>query len=148
MRLIALTLCAGLAACAAPPFDPDREREQLKRQADAWDAAIVRQDRAAIEANLAHDFRQIDARGQLEDRRSFVEGLMDPKLRIAPYAVEDFEIRFLGREVALLSARTEMHGHYDGKPFRTAYRYIDLYQRRDGRWRVVSIQLSPLPAPR
>jgi ketosteroid isomerase-like protein len=116
---------------------------QLTAQADAWDKAIVRKDRAAIEANMADDFRQIDGAGNVETRQSFVDDLVSPDLRIDPYAVEDFDVRLYG-DVALLSGRTRMTGAYQGKPFTSHYRYIDIYVRRDGAWKIVSVQISPI----
>ncbi len=144
--LLPLTL---FPACMVnPPLisdDPARTVAELTRQADQWDKAIVRQDRAAIEANMAEDFRQIDGGGNLEDKASFIAGLVSPKLRIDPYTVEDFEVRLYG-DVALLSGRTKMTGQYDGKPFQSHYRYIDIYVRRDGLWRIISVQISKIPA--
>ena len=58
-----------LHGCAsAPPHDvatPD-VISQLSVQADAWDKAILRKDRAAIEQNMSEDFRQIDGAGNVE----------------------------------------------------------------------------------
>lgn len=146
---VALLLLTLVPACMVnPPLnsdDPARTKAELTRLADQWDKAIVRQDRAVIEANMAEDFRQIDGAGNLEDKASFVEGLMSPKLRIDPYTVEDFDVRLYG-DVALLSGRTKMTGQYDGKHFQSHYRYIDIYVRRDGRWRIVSVQISKIPA--
>ena len=87
--------------------------ERLKAQADAWDKAIVRKDRAAIEGNMADDFRQIDRAGNVETKTSFVDGLLSPDLQIDPYTVEDFEVRLYG-DTALLSGRTRMTGRYQG----------------------------------
>ena len=115
--------------------------ELLTRQADVWDKAIVRKDLAAIEANMADDFRQIDGAGNVETKASFVEGIMSPALEIDPYTVEDFEVRLYG-DVALLSGRTNMTGRYDGKPFTSHYRYIDIYVRRSGAWKIASVQIS------
>jgi len=56
----------------------------LTRQADAWDKAIVRKDRGAIETNMADDFRQIDGDADIETKASFVTGLLVPKLTINP----------------------------------------------------------------
>jgi ketosteroid isomerase-like protein len=117
----------------------------LTEQADRWDKAIVRKDRAAIEANMADDFRQIDGAGNVETRQSFVDGVMAPELEIAPYTVEDFDARIYG-DVALLSGRTRMTGKYQGKTFNTHYRYIDVYVRRDDEWKIVSVQISKIPA--
>ena len=117
----------------------------LTTQADAWDKAIVRKDRAAIAANMADDFRSIDGAGTVETKPVFVDGLMDAKLTIDPYTVEDFDVRLFG-DVALLSGRTKMTGRFDGKPFTSHYRYIDIYAKRNGRWQIVSVQITRLPA--
>lgn len=136
-----------LAACAQKaPVAPDTQTEiaQLTAQADAWDKAIVRKDRAAIEANMADDFRQIDGAGNVETKASFVDGLMSDKLEIDPYTVEDFDVRLYG-DVALLSGRTAMTGRYEGEPFTSHYRYIDIYARNDSAWKIVSVQITKIP---
>lgn len=117
---------------------------ELTRQADAWDKAIIRKDRAAIEANMAEDFRQIDGEGDVETKAGFVNGLVSAKLEIDPYTVEEFDVRLYGN-VALLSGRTRMTGRYDGKPFKSHYRYTDIYAQRDGKWQIVSVQISKIP---
>ncbi|MFG6458297.1 nuclear transport factor 2 family protein [Roseateles sp. BYS96W] len=138
--LVPALAVAGLAHAAPPAALVAR----LKAQADAWDRAIVAKDRAAIVANMADDFRQIDGQGNVENLRSFVDGLVSPALVIDPYTVEDFEVRLYG-DTALLSGRTRMTGRYDGKPFSSHYRYIDVYVRRAGAWKIVSVQITPLP---
>lgn len=140
---------AFLIGCLAPcglavAADTAKDIAQLRQQADAWDKAIVRKDAVAIAANMAEDFRQIDADGDIETKSSFVAGLVSDKLRIEPYSVEDFEVRLYG-EVALLSGRTRMSGSYDGKPFASHYRYIDVYVRERGIWKIVSVQITKLP---
>jgi ketosteroid isomerase-like protein len=122
----------------------DADIATLKRISDAWDAAIVRKDETAIAGNMAEDFRQIDGHGNIETKKSFLAGLIDPKLGIDPYTVEDFEVRLYG-DTALLSGRTHMTGKYDGKPFESDYRYIDIYVRRDGAWKIVSVQITRIP---
>jgi ketosteroid isomerase-like protein len=130
---------------AAQASDTTTVVAALTRQADGWDKAIVRKDRAAIEANMADDFRSIDGAGTVETKPVFVAGLMDAKLTIDPYTVEDFDVRLFG-DVALLSGRTRMTGTFDGKPFTSHYRYIDIYAKRNGRWQIVSVQITRLPS--
>jgi ketosteroid isomerase-like protein len=139
---VPLSGCIGNASTRSP--DGNQIVEQLSAQADAWDKAIVRKDRAAIEANMAEDFRQIDRRGNVLDKASFVADLTSPELEIDPYTVEDFDIRIYG-DVALLCGRTRMTGRYQGKPFTSHYRYIDIYVRRSEEWKIVSVQISPMP---
>ena|SRR6187455_2864920 len=137
-----------LAACATSPMNDAatdaRTIALLTRQADDWDKAIVRKDRTAIEANMAEDFRQIDSAGNVETKKSFVDDLVSPQLTIDPYTVLELDVRLYG-DTALLSGRTQMTGRYDGKPFSSHYRYIDVYVKRGGRWQIVSVQISKIP---
>ena len=144
----AIIALASLQACApmpsTQPADTSATVATLTSQADAWDKAIVRKDRRAIEANMAEDFRQIDASGNVETKASFVADIVSPDLSIDPYTVEDFDVRLYG-DVALLCGRTRMTGTFQGKPFTSHYRYIDIYVKRDGAWKIVSVQISLIP---
>jgi ketosteroid isomerase-like protein len=150
-RIVALATPLALSACAAPArhdlrMNSPEARQlvaRLSAQAHQWNQAIVRKDRAAIDANMAEDFRQIDGAGNVETRQSFVDELMSPALQIAPYFVEDFDVRLYG-DVALLSGRTRMTGHYDGKAFSSHDRCIDVYVRRGTDWQIVSVQISKI----
>ncbi len=143
-------LIVSLAGCGSTVVSQHGSRsaetvQQLARQADAWDQAIVRKDLAAIESNMADDFRQIAGNGGIQSRDAFIAGLMSPKLTLHPYTVEEFEIRQYGN-VALLSGRTRMTGTYDGQAFASHYRYIDVYVRsQDGAWKITSVQITYLP---
>lgn len=93
---------------------------------------------------MADDFRQIGGDAEIENKASFVTGLLAPKLTINPYTVEDFEVRLYG-DTALLSGRTQMTGSYNGKPFASHYRYIDIYVRTNGAWKITSVQITKVP---
>lgn len=140
-----LTTCVSLllfsmAALAVTPKDA-RVESTLKQQADAWDLAIINKDRKAIEANISARFMQIGSDGAKADKPTFVSALMDKRLSITPYSVEDFEIRVFG-DTALLTGTTDMQGSWDGKPFTSHYRYTDVYVREHGKWHVVNVQTT------
>jgi len=142
---IAWLWCSGgIAQTIAAENDGDVAA--LTRLSDDWDKAIVRKDEKAIAANMADDFRMIDGYGNVSAKRSFVADIVDPKLSIDPYSVEEFDVRVYG-DTALLSGRTHMTGRHDGKPFESNYRYIDIYVRRAGTWKIVSVQITKLAAP-
>jgi ketosteroid isomerase-like protein len=141
--LLEASPAAGAEDPVPSPSDPQLVAA-LTGQADRWDKAIVRKDRAAIEANMADDFRNIDGQGGVYDKKAFVDDLLSPDLVIDPYAVEELDVRLFG-DVALLSGRTRMTGTYKAKPFTSHYRYIDIYVRRAGVWKVVSVQISKIP---
>jgi len=148
-RRIAILASAALAAALALPaasFAADRKADEaeLTRLSNHWDQVIVAKQEKAIADNMAGDFRIIDGHGNVENKTQFVAGIMDPKLTIDPYTVDDFTIRFYG-DVALLSGHTSMTGKYDGEKFASNYRYIDIYVKRNGAWKIVSVQITRYP---
>jgi ketosteroid isomerase-like protein len=137
-----LWCCGGGSAALAS--DRNSEVATLTRLSNDWDQAIVRKDEAAIAGNMADDFRMIDGYGNVATKQAFVADIIDPKLTIDPYSVEEFDVRLYG-DTALLSGRTHMTGKHDGKPFTSDYRYIDIYVRRGGTWKIVSVQITKFP---
>lgn len=147
MKILSLAVCPllltfTLSALAAPPTD-NGVASQLKRQADAWDLAIVNKDRKAIQSNIAAHFMQIGSDGSKADESTFVANLMDDRLTISPYEVEDFQVR-VEAGMALVTGTTKMHGTWDGKAFSSHYRFTDVYIRDAGQWRVVNVQTTPI----
>jgi ketosteroid isomerase-like protein len=139
--LAALVLSLGAFAANA---DRKADEAELTKLSNAWDAAIVAKQEKAIADNMADDFRIIDGRGNIDGKAGFVRDIMDAKLTIDPYTVDDFEVRFYG-DVALLSGHTLMTGTYDGEKFTSNYRYIDMYVKRNGTWKIVSVQITKYP---
>lgn len=147
LLLASLLVVSGCSSTATGPRTPEPDLvAALARQANAWDEAIVRKDLPAIASNMAPDFRQVRSDGSLVDRDTFLRDITSPELVIDPYTVEDFEVRILG-DVALLYGRTRMTGRFAGEPFASHYRYIDVYARRQGRWKVCSVQTTPVREP-
>jgi len=132
-----LAAILSLAGCA-------NHLDILTEQAHAWDAAIIRKDMPAVAANIAPDFRHIRDNGAVSDGAGFLAFIGSPKLVIHPYKVDDLDVRLYG-DVALLSGTTRMTGSYDGAAFKSHYRYTDVYIRRDGQWRVASVQITAIP---
>lgn len=136
-------LTASLCGCMTAPKIDNDQAVKLRQQADAWDRAIVRKDIDAISQNMAESFQQIDSQGNLSNKTEFLSGITSPKLAIFPYEPENVVIRFYG-DTALLTGTTNLHGTYNGKPFRTHYRYTDTYVRESGVWRVVQVQTTEI----
>ena len=56
---------------------------------------------------MAEDFRIIDGYGNVEGKKAFVADILDPKLTIDPYTVEEFERAAVRRHgAASRAART------------------------------------------
>lgn len=134
---------ACLVGCMTAPMANHNPAAQLRQQADAWDRAIVQKDVTSISRNMAESFQQIDSQGNLSNKSGFLSGITSDKLVIYPYEPEDVVIRFY-EGVALISGTTNLHGTYNGKPFKTHYRYTDTYVNESGAWRVVNVQTTEM----
>ena len=146
VKLLYAAAVMSLLAAFAIAAGHDAEVAELTKLSNAWDVAIVTKKEQAIADNMADDFRIIDGYGNVDGKAAFVRDVMDAKLVIDPYTVEDFEVRLYG-DVALLSGRTLMTGKHDGKPFTSNYRYIDIYVKRGGTWKIASVQITRYPPP-
>jgi uncharacterized protein (TIGR02246 family) len=144
--MMSVLMAFFVVACTTSSTGRDSAAQLLTAQADAWDKAIVAKDAAAVAANVAPDFTQIESGGAVIGRDEFVKDLLDPALRIDPYKVEDFGVRVYG-DTALLTGRIRMTGSAEGKAFNSHFRYIDVYVKRDGAWKVVSIQITRMREP-
>jgi len=140
-RLCCGLLFAAITLTGLATTDQAALKALLAQQAAAWDVAICRKDQSGIEKNLGAGFRHIGPYADTSDRATFLKDLLDPALTIDPYTVDDLEVRIYG-EIALLSGTTRMTGSYEGKPFKSHYRYVDTYNLQNGRWVVVNIQIT------
>ena len=141
--LVAAVTGVATAPWAVQAASPEDAEARLRAQADAWDQAIVAKDRAGVEANMAPEFRQVSAGGAVVGRQAFIDDILSPDLTIDPYRVEELDVRVLG-DTALLTGRIRMTGRSEGQPFKSHFRYVDVYLRRHGRWQVVSVQVTPM----
>jgi ketosteroid isomerase-like protein len=143
--LLALILAIPMAHVFAQDADKTLAAA-LKKQADAWDVAIVKKDRKAIADNMSETFFMIGSSGETENKAQFVADLTSPDITIEPYTVDEFKIRIYGN-TALINGATNMHGVEGGKPFVTRYRFTDTYVKEDGVWRIVNVQTTRIKQP-
>ncbi len=143
--LIGLLLTIPVAHVVAQDADKTLAAA-LRKQADAWDVAIVKKDRKAIADNMSESFFMIGSTGETADKAKFVADLTSPDITIEPYTVDEFKIRIYGN-TALINGATNMHGVEGGKPFTTHYRFTDTYVKEGGVWHIVNVQTTRVKQP-
>jgi ketosteroid isomerase-like protein len=137
MGLAAVALAGALAYADLPP--------DLAEAVRAYDAAQVQSDRAALQRLLADDYRLANSAGQVQDKAAFIADQTAPGYRLQPFTVEEPYQRLAG-DVALLGGAATLAGTDGGKPYSVRLRFLDVWQKRDGRWRVVFTQATRVPA--
>ena len=138
---IAAMLAFGMAAPAVADA-PESQTASLRAFADAFDAAQIAQDRAALETMVADDLIFIDGSGQRLGKAAFIAGWTGSDDDYDPVALIDRVILPLGKDAGLVSAETILSGRSAGKPFRVRIRFTDIFRRHGETWQASYIHVT------
>jgi hypothetical protein len=136
--MLTAILAAAAVTYAGLPAD-------LATAADAYDAAQVTSDKAALERLLADDYRLANSGGRVETKAQFIAEQIAAGYRLEPFTVEEPYQRLMG-ETALLGGVATLKGTDGGKAYSVRLRFVDVWQKRAGRWQVVFTQATRAPA--
>lgn len=146
MRLGAPALLLLTAGCsdARAPADPAATPTGYREAAAALDTAIAGKDEATLRRLIADDFLWVRGSGAKGDKAGFIGALTAPSIRIEPF--QPSEARWIVADrTALLTATNTLRGSADGETFVDRHRYADHWLWRDGAWRLVYAQVTPVP---
>jgi ketosteroid isomerase-like protein len=116
--------------------------------ADRFDQAQLTKDRRALEQMVADDLVFITSSGQRQGKKEFIAGWTDPGDKFDPITLVDRVVTPLGEDAGMVSAETVLSGTSGGKKFASRIRFTDTFQRIDGQWRAVHIQVTRIPNAR
>ncbi|MDR6790666.1 hypothetical protein J2Y58_004049 [Sphingomonas sp. BE138] len=112
-----------------------------------FDDLQYRGDRAGIEAIVSPRLRYITGTGDVRGREAFLAATTVSGSRLNPFDIREREIVRMGdRSAAVLGLATISGSDASGRRFSRTLRYLDLFERIDGRWRVVLVQVTPVAA--
>lgn len=139
----ALLIAAAFLA-AGPAWAATLPPALAKAQHD-YDQAQIRSDRAELERLLAPDYVLHNSGGQVQDKASFMADSTAPGFHLNPFTIDEPVERVIG-DVALLGGVGTLSGTDGGKPFTVRLRFMDVWQKRAGKWRVIFTQATRVPA--
>lgn len=133
--LAAAVLASGFAAAQAQPTD-EQTLVELER---AWNDAFYKKDIEFLDSLLAEEFVATYDDGTLGDRNRELELSAAFNQRVISANQEDFTVRVYG-DAAVVWFTLRLVGLRQGQRAEVAFRYTDVWVRRDGRWQCVSTQ--------
>ena len=141
LLLIACTVGAlaatGAAAAQAQPGATDEQTlVELER---AWNDAFYKKDIEFLDSLLAEEFVATYDDGSLGDRNRELELSAAFNQRVISATQEDFTVRVYG-DTGVVWFTLRLVGIRQGERAEVAFRYTDVWVRRDGRWQCVSTQ--------
>ncbi len=139
LSLLGAVALSGSPARAEPAVD---DRASLIAFADAFDRAQLAQDASALDRMTADDLVFIDGSGVRRDKQAFIAGWTAPGDRYDPITLVDRTIIPLGNDAGVVGADVTLSGVSGGSPFSSRFRFADTFERTNGVWRAVHIQVT------
>ena len=145
LRRIILVLLATSAfkGSAAAQTDPAIARVVLERE-DQRFAAMVRADTGALRGLLSDDLSYTHTSGRQDTKSELLRSLASAALRYESITPEGRGVRFEGG-LALVVGRSTMRAGAPGSIQTFVIRYLAVYTKRDGSWRLLAWQATRLP---
>lgn len=135
--LLALLAAAAVSVSGALPAD-------LEKAAHDYDRAQVTSNRAELERLIADDYVLHNSQGKVQDKASFIADQVAPGYRLDPFKIEEPVEKVMG-DTAILGGVARAKGTAGGEAFDVRLRFIDVWRKRDGVWRVVFSQATRAP---
>lgn len=128
----------------AAPAEPLEAMAELAAVSKAYDTAISRRDMAVLEKILAPGAVFTTATGRVMERAAVLEMLAQPDTHYETLESGDIRRRINGN-VAVETGRVRVRGKRKGQPVDETQRYTDVWQKTDGRWRLIAEHTSLVP---
>lgn len=142
MREYCTAAIAAMLIAAPVHAQPQEPAADLRAFANAFDAAQIAQDRAALDRMVADELVFIDGSGKRYGKAFFIDGWTGADDDYDPVTLSDRVILPLGRNAGLASAETILSGRSAGKPFRVRIRFTDIFKRRGDSWQATYIHVT------
>lgn len=146
----ALLATAALAALAVPALafrlraDRNRASErELQRLEQQWSSAFNSGNRSQLQRLLAEGFIFTSSQGQVSNKAGYVDFVVN-HIHVVSGGIGEMVIRIYG-DTGVVSAKWTGVETIDGEEFNGAFRFTDVWVRRNGRWFSISSQDSVIP---
>lgn len=111
-----------------------------------WGEGGLRGDTAVLERILADDFIGNSPTGVATKAQNIAEAKTNaPNITNATYVADEYTVRFLDPNTAVMTHRATEKGLDKGKEYNAQHRSMHVWVKRDGRWQVVASQATPIP---
>lgn len=134
-------MCLTITSAQSLPIQNMADIETASR---AFDDAQFNKDKDSLEDFLAEDFKFVKSTGEFTDRDGFISIFIDPAVSFDEFIITDREILTFGPNVATVIADGIILGKENGKVFRQHFRYADTFEKRNGKWQAVYVQVTPI----
>jgi ketosteroid isomerase-like protein len=140
-----LFFIAALLFCFNYCFCQDADIQKLKQLNATWIASFVTRDTAVMAGIYANDMELVSPDGRIFHKTDLLKNLLSTEVQFSSSRVDSVSVRLLGN-IGLVNATATSIGKT--KTGEAAYKtcYLDVYEKRNGRWYAVASQVALLSA--
>jgi ketosteroid isomerase-like protein len=132
----------GIAA-ADTPTAVEKEFTALE---NTWGEAVKKRDTAYLEKLYAAEYLFTDPSGGVADRAKDIGDTKSGAFKLDAFKLDEIKVHQYGN-VAVVTGRNTLTATADGKDVSGAYRFTDVFVKRDGRWQCVATQATRVQGP-
>ena len=137
--MVAATLAAVLGPCGGVSAEPVADEAALAAAAERLRRTMINVDPAALDELLADKLSYGHSDGRVQAKDELVASLVER--RSVFHAIEiSRQTLSLSGDVGIVRNRFTADGISNGKPSKPDLRVLQLWQRQDGRWRLLARQ--------
>jgi ketosteroid isomerase-like protein len=148
-RIAAIAICLVtplLAQGQTPAAKNDKAVQEVIAFRNRYIEAEENRDMAFLDKILADDFFALNPQGKLLDKAGQLENLKRPDRTLKVLNPRETHVQFYANgDVAILTEHVTVDGTDKGKPFGGEYRFLRVFAKQNGNWKVVLAQGSPMP---
>lgn len=138
--LIITLITAGLATIVLGS-PADTELKALEQQ---WSDAYMKGDSSVLKTVEAEDWTVVDPEGNVLTKAQDIKELEDKTFVVKTGSLSEVKVRMLGENHACVTGMSKSTGTYKGKEFSGDFRFLDLFEKKDGKWQAIMSQVTKI----
>ena len=133
----------GFSQIAAHASDKEKVEQRILKTLEQREEAQIQRDFPTVERIMADECIYTHASSQTQSKAEFLADLKSGKRIYKALKNTDLHVMVYGG-TAVLTGRSDISAVNDGKDVEVATKFLEVYQKRDGRWQMVAHQSTRL----
>jgi len=129
------------AVLAQTPSDDSASVLQAERDGCV---AYLRSDADTIAKFLTDDYTLTNSKGDITTAADDIEDAKTGRVHYDVFENYDMKVRVYGDHTAIVTGKTKVKGHAQGKPLDIIVQFTDTFVKQNGRWRLAAGHVSRL----
>jgi ketosteroid isomerase-like protein len=138
MRRLLIFLCTAAFAAAGPA-------EEVRAADTARVMATIAGDTARLAPLLADALSYGHSNGRVQTKAEFLEAVRSNRVRYEAYDYEEIQVTPVATDLALMTGTARLRASAGGERVAFRLRFLSVWRREDGAWRLFAYQSARTP---